>query len=141
MVPFAQLGDHEVIVSRTGYTGEDGCELWLPREGAVERMAAAAGRGSDRGAVPVGLGARDTLRLEAAMPLYGHELSEQIHPFQAGLGFAVQLQEHEFLGRDALRAAKEDTELPGASRVVAGRSPRTASTLPVAQRWPVRSAK
>ena len=64
------------------------------------------------GTTPVGLAARDTLRLEAAMPLYGHELSEQIHPFQAGLQFAVQLDQHEFVGRNALVAAKEDATCP-----------------------------
>ncbi len=90
----------DVVVSRTGYTGEDGCELALPAEQAVavwERLVESGGR-------PAGLGARDTLRLEAAMPLYGHELDETIDPFQAGLGFAVQFKDHpEFIGRDALR--------------------------------------
>ncbi len=105
----SRLGDLEVIVSRTGYTGEDGCELWVPREAAVDVWQKLLDAGRTVGAVPAGLGARDTLRLEAAMPLYGHELSEQIHPFQAGLDFAVQLHQHEFLGRDALVRARQDT--------------------------------
>ncbi|MFO0870555.1 MAG: glycine cleavage system aminomethyltransferase GcvT [Pirellulales bacterium] len=93
------IGDVEGVVSRTGYTGEDGCELMLPASLAVgvwEQLVAA-------GAVPVGLGARDTLRLEAAMPLYGHELSESIDPYQAGLAFAVNLEGRTFVGHDALQ--------------------------------------
>ena len=86
------------IVSRTGYTGEDGFEVALPNELAVpfwnELM--------ERGAVPCGLGARDTLRLEAAMPLYGHELSEAMDPLTAGLGWAVKMDKGEFIGREAI---------------------------------------
>lgn len=108
----ATLDGSEVVVSRTGYTGEDGCELWVPGEQAAEIWQRLLDTGQDAGALPVGLGARDTLRLEAAMPLYGHELSEQIHPFQAGLSFAVQLKDHEFIGRDALVAARQDTTCP-----------------------------
>jgi len=101
----ARLGSVEIVLSRTGYTGEDGCELIVPAEAALEiweRILA-------RGARPVGLAARDTLRLEAGMPLYGHELSEQIHPLQAGLQFAVQLERRDFVGRDALVVAQSDT--------------------------------
>lgn len=108
----AQLDGNDVVVSRTGYTGEDGCELWVAAERALDvwQRLLDAGRGVN--VRPVGLGARDTLRLEAAMPLYGHELSEEIHPFQAGLAFAVRLDEHEFIGRGALAAAKQDTTSP-----------------------------
>ena len=74
------------VVSRTGYTGEDGFEIMVSKAQAVEL----ADDSSSRGAVPCGLGARDTLRLEAAMPLYGHELTEAIDPIQAGLGWAVK---------------------------------------------------
>lgn len=88
------------LVSRTGYTGEDGVEL-IVAAGAAERLWQ---RLVDAGARPMGLGARDTLRLEAAMPLYGHELSESINPYEAGLGFAVQLEGREFVGREALAA-------------------------------------
>ena len=90
----------QVIASRTGYTGEDGLELILPSGAASsvwERLTSA-------GAMPAGLGARDTLRLEAAMPLYGHELSRHIDPFQAGLSFAVDLTGRRFPGSDVLRA-------------------------------------
>ncbi len=95
------------VVSRTGYTGEDGLEIML-----------AAGQGVtlweeliSRGAKPCGLGARDTLRLEAGMPLYGHELSEDIDPFQAGLAWAVKLDKGEFRGRAALQKGRQDTSL------------------------------
>jgi aminomethyltransferase len=92
------------VVSRTGYTGEDGFEVIVAAELGVplwEDLVA-------RGARPCGLGARDTLRLEAAMPLYGHELSEEIDPLQAGLGWAVKLDKGDFLGRDALVQRQRD---------------------------------
>ena len=92
----------EGIVSRTGYTGEDGWELIVPAKIAEpiwEKLVAAC---EQIGGMCVGLAARDTLRLEAAMPLYGHELSEDISPLQAGLEFAVKLEDHEFVGREAL---------------------------------------
>jgi aminomethyltransferase len=95
------------IVSRTGYTGEDGCELILPAEIASTVWQRVLEQGQSSGAMAVGLGARDTLRLEAAMPLYGHELSEQINPIQAGLSFAVNLEGRDFIGRNALAAAKQ----------------------------------
>ena len=99
------------IVSRTGYTGEDGCELIVPGEAAVSIADQIAAAGAAYGLQPVGLGARDTLRLEAGMPLYGHELSEQIDPFEAGLGFAVQLGGRQFVGSAALARQKGNTEL------------------------------
>lgn len=92
------------FVSRTGYTGEDGLEFIVGKDQAVELWEEVVGRG----AKPCGLGARDTLRLEAAMPLYGHELIEEIDPFQAGLTWAVKLDKGDFLGRDALMHRKED---------------------------------
>lgn len=100
------------IVSRTGYTGEDGCELVVPGDAAVSIANQISAAGASRGLQPVGLGARDTLRLEAAMPLYGHELSEEINPYEAGLGFAVQLKDREFVGSAALAKQKENDELP-----------------------------
>ncbi|HMC09917.1 MAG TPA: glycine cleavage system aminomethyltransferase GcvT, partial [Pirellulaceae bacterium] len=103
---------HAGIVSRTGYTGEDGCELIVPAAAAVEVWDKVLANGKDTGAMAAGLGARDTLRLEAAMPLYGHELNEQINPIQAGLSFAVNLDGREFIGRSALVAAKQSKEQP-----------------------------
>jgi len=103
---------YEAMISRTGYTGEDGCELIVPAEAAVEVWDEILARGKEAGASAVGLAARDTLRLEAAMPLYGHELSEQINPIQAGLSFAVNLEGRDFVGREALAAAKENKQQP-----------------------------
>jgi aminomethyltransferase len=91
------------LISRTGYTGEDGFELYLDPAGAP----AVWRRLLDAGAVPAGLGARDTLRLEAAMALYGHEIDETTTPFEAGLDWVVKLGKGDFLGRDALAAQKE----------------------------------
>lgn len=96
------------VVSRTGYTGEDGIEIMASAGQAVELWEELV----RRGAKPCGLGARDTLRLEAAMPLYGHELSEEIDPFQAGLGWAVKMDKGDFVGRDALLRRREDATLP-----------------------------
>ncbi len=90
------------IISRTGYTGEDGFELSMGSDIVLGVWQAILELGAPLGLVPTGLGARDTLRLEAGMPLYGHELSEQIDPFQAGLGFACHLVGYDFPGRDAL---------------------------------------
>jgi aminomethyltransferase len=90
------------IISRTGYTGEDGFEVSLGASIAQGVWEAMIEQGRPYGIVPAGLGARDTLRLEAGMPLYGHELSEEINPFQAGLGFACHLVGYDFPGRDAL---------------------------------------
>lgn len=92
------------IVSRTGYTGEDGLELIVGAALAVELWEELV----QRGAKPCGLGARDTLRLEAAMPLYGHELNEDIDPIQAGLGWAVKMDKGDFLGRAALDRLRQD---------------------------------
>src|SRR3954454_14338385 len=90
------------LISRTGYTGEDGFELYLAPEDAPRVWR----RLLDGGAVPAGLGARDTLRLEAAMALYGHEIDETTTPWEAGLGWVVKMDKGDFLGRDALAAEK-----------------------------------
>ena len=90
------------IISRTGYTGEDGFELSMGAGIALGIWEALLAAGEPMGVVPTGLGARDTLRLEAGMPLYSHELSEEIHPFQAGLGYACHLVGYDFPGRNAL---------------------------------------
>jgi aminomethyltransferase len=124
------------MVSRTGYTGEDGFEVSVPNALAVPLWEALIARG----AVACGLGARDTLRLEAAMPLYGHELNEQTDPISAGLGWAVKRDKGEFVGRDALqnlppdRPVRVGLELDGrraareGSPVLAGGSPVGAVT-------------
>jgi aminomethyltransferase len=93
-----------VVVSRTGYTGEDGVEL-VSEAGAGPRVWEAL---REKGVVPCGLGARDALRMEMGYPLYGHELGPDITPLEAGLGFAVRLKDREFVGRDALAKQAAD---------------------------------
>ena len=108
----SRLSQQWAIVSRTGYTGEDGIELIIPAEIAANAWQTILSAGGEFGAIAAGLGARDTLRLEAAMPLYGHELSEDINPFQAGLRFAVNLKNRDFVGRDALVRLRTDARAP-----------------------------
>lgn len=100
------------IVSRTGYTGEDGFELIVKSEDASRVWENIMMAGRELGVQPVGLGARDTLRLEAGMPLYGHELDEAIDPYQAGLGFACNLKDRTFIGREALEQKSKLVTLP-----------------------------
>ncbi|MET7574212.1 glycine cleavage system aminomethyltransferase GcvT [Streptomyces sp. NPDC005492] len=96
------------LIARTGYTGEDGFELFVRPEHAVELWQALTKAGEPLGLVPCGLSCRDTLRLEAGMPLYGHELSTDLTPFDAGLGRVVKFEkEGDFVGRTALEAAAE----------------------------------
>ena len=90
------------MVSRTGYTGEDGFELYCAPADAPALWDALLEAGKPFGLVPCGLGARDTLRLEAAMPLYGHELTDDIGPLEAGLDFAVKLNKDDFIGKAGL---------------------------------------
>ncbi|MBN1853333.1 MAG: glycine cleavage system aminomethyltransferase GcvT [Pirellulales bacterium] len=108
----ANIAGHDCYISRTGYTGEDGWELIVTAPASTAVWEIVLGAGHSAGAKPVGLGARDTLRLEAAMPLYGHELSETISPVQAGLGFALNLKDRDFIGRDAIVQFQQDTALP-----------------------------
>lgn len=100
------------LVSRTGYTGEDGCELIVPAEAAPALWEQLAEAAASVGGGAAGLGARDTLRLEAGMPLYGHELGEDVNPFQAGLAFAVNLKGRAFPGSEALAALRDNAEMP-----------------------------
>lgn len=122
-------GDIHAMVARTGYTGEDGFELFVVPDDAVEVWRLALSTGAPHGLMPCGLSARDTLRLEAGMPLYGQELSLETTPYQAGLGWVVQtgpatevlppgldgavsrtadkVERGDFVGRDALAAAKQ----------------------------------
>ncbi len=88
-------------MSRTGYTGEDGFEIYLPHEAATPLWGELLAKGAKHGLVPCGLGSRDILRLEAGMPLYGHEIDETTTPLDAGLEFAVKFT-HDFVGRPAL---------------------------------------
>lgn len=94
------------MVSRTGYTGEDGFELYCAPADAPALWDALLEAGEPFGLIPCGLGARDTLRLEAAMPLYGHELSPTINPYEAVLGIFVKLEKPDFIGKAALEKAR-----------------------------------
>ena len=121
----AQIGwaGHDCVAAGTGYTGEDGVEIHVPAVGAAPLWRALL----DAGCVPAGLGARDTLRLEAGLPLHGHELGEGITPLQAGLGWVVRWDKGEFRGREALAVERER----GVSRrltglLVSGRRPPRA---------------
>jgi aminomethyltransferase len=90
------------IISRTGYTGEDGFELFCAATDAVALWEAVTAAGEPFGLRPCGLAARDTLRLEAGMPLYGNELGRDVNPYEANLGRVVKLEKGDFVGRDAL---------------------------------------
>jgi aminomethyltransferase len=104
----ATVAGHEVLAARTGYTGEDGFELFTPAEQAERVWEAITAAGSGSGLVPAGLAARDTLRLEAGMPLYGNELGRGLTPFDAGLGRVVKLDKPgDFVGRAALAGQAE----------------------------------
>ena len=96
-----------VSVARTGYTGEDGIEVFFPANDAVKFWNAVLERGKPLGIKPCGLGARDTLRLEMCYPLNGSDLSPERNPIEAGLGFFVDLAKPNFVGRDALLKTKE----------------------------------
>ncbi len=97
-----QVAGVPAVVSRTGYTGEDGFEIYCEPANASALHASLLQAGAACGILPCGLGARDTLRFEASMPLYGHELSAAITPREAGLDFAIKFSKEQFIGRDAL---------------------------------------
>lgn len=105
-----------VLISRTGYTGEDGFELYCRSEDAAGLWKELLKAGERIGLIPCGLGARDTLRFEAKLPLYGQELSKDITPIEAGIGFAVKVDKGDFIGRETLKAQKEN----GAPRKLVG---------------------
>lgn len=94
------------LVSRTGYTGEDGFEVYCPPEDAERLFRRLLEVGRPEGAVPCGLGARDTLRLEAKMALYGNDIDDTVTPWEADLGWIVKMNKGDFMGRDALAAQK-----------------------------------
>ncbi|MFJ4233998.1 glycine cleavage system aminomethyltransferase GcvT [Cellulosimicrobium cellulans] len=107
-------GQVDALVARTGYTGEDGFELFVPADRAADLWRTVLAAGAPLGLVPAGLSARDSLRLEAGMPLYGHELDTTTTPYEAGLGRVVKLDKVaddgtplEFVGRAALAARRE----------------------------------
>ncbi len=99
-------GVADVRVARTGYTGESGVELYVKNAGAVEIWRAIEEAGADEGLALCGLGARDTLRLEAKFPLYGNDIDEEHEPIEAGLGWVVKMKKGDFLGREKIAAVK-----------------------------------
>lgn len=99
----ATVAGIETLIARTGYTGEDGFELYLEADRISELSMRLLEHGREAGVAPCGLGARDTLRTEAAMALYGHEIDEDTNPLEAQLDFAVKLDKGEFVGREALQ--------------------------------------
>jgi len=114
--------DVPVLIGRTGYTGEDGFELFFPIEHAEKVWNGILEAGKADGVLPIGLAARDSLRFEACMPLYGHEISATISPVEAGLGFAISFDK-EFIGRDALlkqKLEKPERKLVGIEMVEKG---------------------
>ena len=96
------------LVSRTGYTGEDGFELYLAPEWAEEVFRGVLEAGKPEGIVPCGLGARDTLRLEAKMALYGNDIDDTVTPWEADLGWIVKMKKGDFVGREALERQKQE---------------------------------
>jgi aminomethyltransferase len=120
-VPYFGFGQGEIdgvptLISRTGYTGEDGFELFVPAEQATEVWRAVLAAGRAAGVLPCGLGARDACRLEAGLRLYGNDMDETTNPFDAGLGWTVKLAKGPFLGSEALAVAQAN----GARRRVVG---------------------
>ncbi len=102
------LGHVPATIARTGYTGEDGFELFFANEYAEEVWDALLETGAPDGLKPIGLGARDSLRFEPKLALYGHEIDATINPYEAGLGWVVKLEKGPFVGRDALQQIKTD---------------------------------
>ena len=111
-----QVGGAEAIIARTGYTGEDGFEIYIAPEEGERVWSALLEAGQEFGIVPCGLGARNTLRLEAAMSLYGHEIDDTITPYEARLGWIVKLGKGDFIGRAVLEQQKQQ----GVARRIAG---------------------
>ncbi|MEA2523891.1 MAG: aminomethyltransferase [Thermomicrobiales bacterium] len=124
----ATVAGAAAMMARTGYTGEDGFEFYTSIDDIGPLWDALMEAGKAEGIVPVGLGARDTLRLEARMPLYGQELADDIGPLEAGLGWAVKLDKGDFVGRDHIAAMKESgppRRTVGFKLTERGGSPRT----------------
>lgn len=103
-LPYA---DTQVLVARTGYTGEDGVEIFVPATHTAALWRKLLEEGKDLGVEPIGLGARDTLRTEMKYPLYGHELTDTTNPYAAGLGWVIKPEKKDFVGRAAIVGGKE----------------------------------
>lgn len=103
----ADVAGVKCLISQTGYTGEHGYELYCANADAPKLWNALLEAGKESDMIPCGLGARDTLRLEASMPLYGHEMTDEISPLETGLQFAVKMQKEDFIGKKAIEAKGE----------------------------------
>jgi aminomethyltransferase len=112
----ATVAGKATMIARTGYTGEDGFELYLHSKDALTVWYDLLDKGRDLGVKPIGLGARDSLRLEMKYALYGNDIDETTNPFEAGLGWTVKLKKREFVGKQALEQIKSD----GPSRTLVG---------------------
>jgi aminomethyltransferase len=113
----AQMAGINCLLARTGYTGEDGFEIYIPVESAKEVFDQIMDAGKDHGLLPTGLACRDTLRLEAGMPLYGHEMNLDVNPYQAGFGKVVRLDKPgDFVGKAALTKLSQEPQ----SKVLVG---------------------
>jgi aminomethyltransferase len=115
---------HDVLLARTGYTGEDGFELYVQAGEAVDVWHLLTAAGEPHGLLPAGLACRDTLRLEAGMPLYGNELTAERSPFDAGLGRVVKFEKPDFVGKAALDGRREPTQVLVGLRGSGRRAPR-----------------
>lgn len=100
----AKVSSIDCLISRTGYTGEDGFEIYMKNEDAPKMWDMLLKAGEEYGLIPCGLGARDTLRLEAAMPLYGHEMDDTISPLETGLDFGVKMDKADFVGKKGIES-------------------------------------
>jgi aminomethyltransferase len=111
-------GLKNILIARTGYTGEDGFEIYVPsdEETSTRVWNEVLATGREFGAIPCGLGARNTLRLEAKLPLYGHEISDTINVWEAGLDRFCKMEKPEFIGKEALETAKSE----GLTRTLVG---------------------
>jgi aminomethyltransferase len=112
-IPYFGFGHGEVggihaLISRTGYTGEDGFELFIASDRIGDAWDAILDHGKSEGVLPAGLGARDAARLEAALRLWGNDMDESVNPYEAGLGWTVKLAKGDFIGRDALQKVKAE---------------------------------
>lgn len=117
-----QWQGHEILLSRSGYTGSQGVEFFLDAENTAELWQQALSCGKDHGLIPCGLGARDTLRLEAGLPLYGHELDRQTNPLQAGFSRFVALdKEQDFPGKAALAGFDQSSAMTLCGLKMSGR--------------------
>ena len=114
---FGTVDGVDCLIARTGYTGEDGFEIYFAPEFSEKLWNDSAGSGQAVGMIPCGLGARNTLRLEAAMCLYGHEIDETTTPWEAGLGWICKLEKGEFLGRECCSRAETSRRRAQARRI------------------------